>query len=50
MKTGNRGIARTIGGKTVKMTVTMQCPSCGSEYTIKSDMPMKDQQLCPNCR
>jgi len=50
MKTGNRGIAKTVGGKTVKMTVKVQCPNCGKEYIIQSDVPMRDQQVCPDCR
>lgn len=51
MKTGNRGLAKTNEqGKTVKMTINVVCPNCNQTYTIKSDMPMKDQQVCPNCR
>jgi len=50
MKTGNRGIAKTVGGKTVKMTVKAQCSNCGKEYIIQSDVPMRDQRVCPGCR
>ncbi len=51
MKTGNRGLAKTTEqGKTVKMTVNVQCPTCQQVYAIKSDMPMKDQQECDACQ
>jgi len=50
MKTGNRGLSKTVGGNTVKMTINAQCPDCAKEYVIKSDIPMKDQRKCEDCR
>jgi len=50
MKAGNRGLSKTIGGKTIKMTINATCPNCNKTYTIKSDVPMKDQAVCPDCR
>lgn len=51
MKTGNRGLAKTNEqGKTVKMTINVVCPICNKVYAIKSDVPMRDQQVCQDCR
>lgn len=51
MKTGDRGIAKkTADGQTIKMTVKVVCPSCQEEYVIDSRLPMRDQQVCPNCK
>jgi hypothetical protein len=50
MKAGNRGLSKTENGKTVKMTIDTVCPNCGKTYAIKSDVPMKDQRVCQDCR